>query len=175
GPVSAAFNPVVTLTERVMGAVSTSEAVLFIGGQLAGGFVGAVVANLMFDRPAVTISTHVRSTGALWLGEVVATFGLVLVIFGVVRSGRKSTVAFAVGAYITAAYWFTSSTSFANPAAAFARMFSNTFAGIAPAAVPGFVVAQLIGGVVAIGVLRVLYPDITPDDAAEVMLPHEAT
>ncbi len=158
GPVSAAFNPVVTLTERVMGAISTSDAVVFVAAQLAGGFVGAVVANLMFDEPAVAISTHVRSTGALWLSEVVATFGLVLVIFGVVRSGRKSTVAFAVGGYITAAYWFTSSTSFANPAAAFARMFSNTFAGIAPSSVPAFIAAQLVGGALGLAAVRVLYP-----------------
>jgi glycerol uptake facilitator-like aquaporin len=168
GPVSAAFNPVVTLAERAMGAISTTDAALFIGAQLAGGFIGAVVANLMFDMSAVTISTHTRSSGGLWLGEVVATFGLVLVIFGVVRSGRKSSVAFAVAGYITAAYWFTSSTSFANPAAAFARMFSNTFAGIAPSSVPMFVLAELVGGGLALAAVRVLYPSAAElaDDVA---------
>jgi arsenate reductase len=130
--VSAAFNPVVTLVERALGAVTTSAAAVLIGAQLVGGLVGAVVANLMFDLPAVEVSAHARTGVGLWLGEVVATLGLVVVIFGVVRSGRGSLVAFAVGGYITAAYWFTSSTSFANPAVTTARMFSDTFAGIAP-------------------------------------------
>jgi hypothetical protein len=103
----------------------------------------------VFDLPAVEVSTHVRTGGGLWLGEVVATLGLVVVIFGVVRSGRGSLVAFAVGGYITAAYWFTSSTSFANPAVTTARMFSDTFAGIAPASVAMFIVMQLIGGALA--------------------------
>lgn len=158
GPVSAAFNPIVTLVERMLGAITTREAIAYIVAQLAGGFAGAVLANLMFELPAVSISDHARSGGGLWLGEVVATFGLVVVIFGVVRSGQKSTVAFAVGGYITAAYWFTSSTSFANPAAAFARMFSDTFAGISPASVPGFVAAQLVGGALALAAVRYLYP-----------------
>ena len=158
GPVSAAFNPVVTLAERLLGAITTREAGTYIGAQLAGGFIGAVVANLMFELPAVNIADHQRASGGLWLGEVVATFGLLLVIFGVVRSGRKSHVAFAVGGYITAAYWFTSSTSFANPAAAFARMFSDTFAGISPSSVPAFIVAQLVGGGLAVAAVRILYP-----------------
>ena len=105
---------------------------------------------------------------------MIATLGLLLVIFSLVRTGRASNAPAAVGAYIGAAYWFTSSTSFANPAITVGRMFSDTFAGIAPASVPGFMVAQLVGGLVAIGVIRVLYPDITADEAAEVMLPHEA-
>jgi glycerol uptake facilitator-like aquaporin len=157
-PVSAAFNPVVTLVERALGAVTTSAAAVLIGAQLVGGIVGAVVANLMFDLPAVEVSAHARTGVGLWLGEVVATLGLVVVIFGVVRSGRGSLVAFAVGGYITAAYWFTGSTSFANPAVTTARMFSDTFAGIAPASVPMFVVMQLLGGALAYGLVRLLYP-----------------
>jgi len=158
GPVSAAFNPVVTLAECALRAISVSDAVVFVAAQLAGGIAGSVIANLMFDLPAVSVSTHHRSSGALWLGEVVATFGLLLVIFGVVRSGRRTALAFAVGCYITAAYWFTSSTSFANPAAAVARMLSNTFAGIAPSSVPMFVLAQLGGAALALGAVRLLYP-----------------
>jgi arsenate reductase len=157
-PVSAAFNPVVTLVERALGAVTTSAAAVLIAAQLVGGVLGAVVANLMFDLPAVEISSHVRTGGGLWLGEVVATLGLVVVIFGVVRSGRASLVAFAVGGYITAAYWFTSSTSFANPAVTTARMFSDTFAGIAPASVAMFILMQLLGGALAYGLVRLLYP-----------------
>ena len=157
-PVSAAFNPVVTLVEVVLGLVGKTEAVPLIGAQFAGGFLGAVVANLMFGLDAVSISTHDRTGGDLWLGEVVATLGLVLVIFGSVRSGRTETIAYAVGGYITAAYWFTSSTSFANPAVTVARMFSDTFAGIAPGSVPMFVLMQLVGGAVAVGAVTLLYP-----------------
>lgn len=158
-PVSAAFNPLVTLAERAFGAITTGEAALYIAAQFAGGVVGAIVANLMFDLSAVQIADHDRATSGLWLGEVVATFGLLLVVFGVVRSGGKSTVAFAVAGYITAAYWFTSSTSFANPAATFARMFSDTFAGISPASVPAFLAAQLAGAAVALAAVRYLYPE----------------
>jgi arsenate reductase len=158
GPVSAAFNPVVTVAERVFGAITTRETAAYVAAQIAGGAAGAVLANLMFDLPAVMISTHTRSAGGLWLGEVVATFGLVLVIFAVVRSGRGAQVAYAVGGYITAAYWFTSSTSFANPAVTVARILSDTFAGIAPASVPMFVAMQLLGGGLAVGVVRLLYP-----------------
>lgn len=157
-PVSAAFNPVVTLVEVALGLVEIAEAVLLIGAQFVGGLIGVVVANLMFDLDAISISTHDRTGPNLWLGEVVATLGLVLVIFGSVRSGRTETIAYAVGGYITAAYWFTSSTSFANPAVTVARMFSDTFAGIAPASVPMFVLMQLVGGAVAVVVVKVLYP-----------------
>jgi glycerol uptake facilitator-like aquaporin len=121
--------------------------------------VGVVVANLMFDLPAVAVSGHACAGVGLWLGEVVATLGLVVVVFGVVRSGRGPLVAFAVGGYITAAYWFTSSTSFANPAVTAARTLSDTFTGIAPASVPGFVVAQAAGGVLGYGLVRLLYPE----------------
>jgi glycerol uptake facilitator-like aquaporin len=168
GPVSAAFNPVVTLAERFFGALSNREAAVFVTAQIAGCCLGAILANLMFDLDAVTLSTHARDTGGLWLGEVIATFGLLVVIFGVVRAGRGSVVAFAVGGYITAAYWFTSSTSFANPAISIGRMLSNTFAGIAPASVPMFVIMQLLGGALAIGAVLVLYPDASQvaDDVA---------
>ena len=158
GPVSAAFNPVVTLAERFFGAISTGAAAAFIAAQVVGCCLGAVLANLMFELDAVGLSTRERATGGLWLGEVVATFGLVVVIFGVVRSGRAAHVAYAVGAYITAAYWFTSSTSFANPAITIGRTLSDTFAGIEPASVPLFVLMQLLGGALAVGAVLVLYP-----------------
>lgn len=158
-PVSAAFNPVVTLVERALGAVTTVGAAILIGAQVIGGILGAVVANLMFALSPVTLSVHHRSGGGVWLGELVATLGLLVVIFGTVRSGRGERMAFAVGGYITAAYWFTSSTSFANPAVTIARMFSDTFAGIAPASVPLFILMQLVGGSLGIGLIRLLYPD----------------
>jgi len=157
-PVSAAFNPVVTLAEVVLGLVDKREAPALVGAQVVGGFLGAVVANLMFDLDAINLSTHERTGADLWLGEVVATFGLVLVIFGSIRSGRTDTIAFAVGGYITAAYWFTSSTSFANPAVTVARMFSDTFAGIDPSSVAIFVLMQLIGAALAVGAVALLYP-----------------
>src|SRR5204863_6394993 len=118
-------------------------------GQLVGGCAGAVLANLMFELDAVSIASTERTGGGVWLGEVVATLGLVLVIFGCLRSQRIETVAYAVGGYIAAAYWFTSSTSFANPAVTIARMLSDTFAGIAPSSVPMFVAMQLVGGAIA--------------------------
>lgn len=157
-PVSAAFNPVVTLVERALGALTTRDAAVLVVAQLVGGVVGAVVANVMFGLDAVSISTRVRSSGGLWLGEVVATLGLLLVIFGMVRSRRADSVAYAVGGYITAAYWFTSSTSFANPAVTLARTLSDTFAGIAPSSVAMFLPAQLLGGVLGFGLIRLLYP-----------------
>ncbi len=158
GPVSAAFNPVVTLVERALGAVTTAQAAVFIAAQIAGGCLGTVLANLMFELDAVDLSARERSTPALWLGEVVATFGLVVIVFGVVRSGRAASVAYAVGGYITAAYWFTSSTSFANPAVTVARTLTDTFAGIDPASVPLFVLMQLLGGALALGAVLALYP-----------------
>lgn len=157
-PVSASFNPVVTLVEVGLGLVRGLDAVALVVAQVLGGIVGAVLANLMFDLPAVSWSVHERFGTGLWLGEVVATFGLVLIVLGSVRSGRVETVAFAVGGYIAAAYWFTSSTSFANPAVTVARMFSDTFAGISPASVLPFVLAQLVGGALALGAVRFLYP-----------------
>jgi glycerol uptake facilitator-like aquaporin len=168
-PVSAAFNPVITLLERLWGRVTTREATVLMAAQVAGGVCGAVVANLMFDLDAVSISTHERVGSGHLLGEVVATFGLVLVVFGALRSGRADSVAFAVGGYIAAAYWFTSSTSFANPAVTVARMFSDTFAGIAPSSVVPFVLAQLVGAGLAAVAVHLLFP------AAQTLTLPEAT
>ena len=157
-PVSASFNPVVTLVERLLGQVSTKEATVLSGAQIVGGLTGAALANLMFGLHAVTFSSHLRSGPSLWLGEVLATLGLVLVVFGTLRSGRPQSVAVAVGGYITAAYWFTSSTSFANPAVTVARMLSDTFAGIAPTSVPMFLVAQVGGGLLGLALVHLLFP-----------------
>jgi glycerol uptake facilitator-like aquaporin len=174
GPVSGAhFNPVVSLVDASFGGLRWREAFAYIPAQIFGCIAGAITANGMFALAAISISDKHRASEAHLLAEVVATLGLILVIFALARTRRGSIAPAAVGAYIGAAYFFTSSTSFANPAISVGRMFSDTFAGIAPASVPAFVVAQLIGGAVAIGVLRVLYPDITPDEAAEVMVPHE--
>jgi glycerol uptake facilitator-like aquaporin len=157
-PVSASFNPVVTMAERFLGLITTATAASLVAAQVAGGLIGVVVANLMFDLDAVSVSANQRGGSGQFLGEVVATLGLVLVVFGTLRSTRPDTVAVAVGGYIAAAYWFTSSTSFANPAVTVGRMFSDTFAGIAPDSVPGFVAAQLLGGILAIALVRWLYP-----------------
>jgi glycerol uptake facilitator-like aquaporin len=172
GTVSGAhLNPVVTLADRILGGTSTREASVYVVAQIVGGCTGAMVANLMFDLPAVDVSTHVRSGSGIWLGEAVATLGLVLVILGVVRAGRASVAAFAVGGYIAAAYWFTSSTSFANPAVTVGRMLSDTFAGIAPESVPMFVVMQVLGALLAIALGLFLFPDIP---ATDLVVPHEA-
>ena len=157
-PVSASFNPVVTVLERALGTLSTRTAATLVGAQVVGGLIGAVVANLMFELPAVAVSQHVRSGSGLWLGEVVATMGLVLVVFGTLRGADHSRVAYAVGAYIAAAYWFTSSTSFANPAVTVARTVTDTFAGIAPSSAPAFVLAQLLGGALGLGAVALLHP-----------------
>ena len=157
-PVSAAFNPVVTLVELALRGLNARTATVLIAAQVAGGVLGAVVANLMFELDAISIAGHHRSGSGRWLGEVVATLGLLLVIFGTARSGRGERVAYAVGGYITAAYWFTSSTSFANPAVTVARMFSDTFAGIAPSSAPTFVLMQLLGGAAGYLLIRALYP-----------------
>jgi arsenate reductase len=165
GAVSGAhFNPVVTLTDRLLGTTTTRDTVLYVLAQVAGGCAGAVLANLMFELPAVELSSTERSSPALWLSEVVATVGLLLVIQGCVRTGRARAVPFAVAAWIGGAYWFTSSTSFANPAVTLARTLSDTFAGIAPASAPAFVLVQLIGAVVAFGLIRFFYPHPTNGD-----------
>jgi glycerol uptake facilitator-like aquaporin len=163
-PVSAAFNPVVTLVERALGAIGTREAAVLVAAQLVGGALGTIGANVMFGLSAVDLSTHHRASGGHLFAEVVATLGLLIIIFGTSRSGRADRVAFAVGGYILAAYWFTSSTSFANPAVTIARTLSDTFAGIAPSSVPGFVAMQLIGGLLGLLVIRVLFPK--PDELA---------
>ncbi len=161
-PVSASFNPVVTLVELALRRVSALTAAVLVVAQVAGAVLGAVVANVMFGVPAVFASEHVRASGPLWLSEVVATAGLVLVVFAALRSEHPSAVAYAVGGYITAAYWFTSSTSFANPAVTVARSLSDTFAGIAPGSVPMFVLMQLVGGVVGYLLVRGLFPAQAP-------------
>jgi arsenate reductase len=172
GPVSGAhLNPVVTLADRAYGGVGNVEAAAYVTVQFVGAAIGVVIANLMFSLPAVELSTKARSTGGLWLAEVVATFGLLLVIFGVVRSGRTAMAPLAVGAYIGGAYFFTSSTSFANPAVTVARTLSDSFAGIAPRSVPPFVVAQLAGGALAVVTLRFLYPSVA-DVADQVVVPY---
>ena len=159
GAVSGAhFNPVVTLTDRMLGTTTTRETLLYVVAQVIGGCIGAVVANLMFELPAVELSTTDRSSPALWLSEIVATVGLLLVIQGCVRTGRAAAVPFAVAAWIGGAYWFTSSTSFANPAVTIARTLSDTFAGIAPSSAPMFIVMQLVGAVIAFGLVRLFYP-----------------
>lgn len=159
GAVSGAhFNPVVTLVDRAFGGITTRDAGLYIAAQVVGACLGTMLANLMFDLPAIELSTKTRSSGALWLSEVIATVGLLLVIHGCVRSGRANAVAFAVGIWIGGAYWFTSSTSFANPAVTIGRTLSNTFAGIEPSSAPMFIVMQLIGAGLAYGLIRFLYP-----------------
>ncbi|HUP86897.1 MAG TPA: MIP/aquaporin family protein [Acidimicrobiales bacterium] len=161
GPVSGAhFNPVVTLADRFFGGLSNGDVLAYIPSQIAGACGGAVLANAMFSEPAFQLSTKARSSGPLWLAEVVATVGLLLVIFGVVHSGRSSAAPFAVGAYIGGAYFFTSSTSFANPAVTIGRTLSDTFAGIRPSSAPGFVAFQLVGLVVGVPLIRALYPDV---------------
>ncbi len=172
GPVSGGhFNPVVTLADRALGGVETRQVVAYLPAQLAGGALGAVLANLMFGLPAVAVSEQERASGGLWLAEVLATFGLVVLVFAVVRSGRANLAPFAVGAYIAAAYWWSSSTSFANPMIDLARTLSDTFAGIAPSSVPAFVLAQLVGAALGVGGVVLLYPSVH-DAAADVVLPH---
>jgi glycerol uptake facilitator-like aquaporin len=175
GPVSGGhFNPVVSLVDASYGGMRWRHAFAYIPAQAVGCVLGAILANGMFARAAVSISTHHRASPAHLLGEIVATAGLVLVIFSLARTRRTTLAPAAVGAYIGAAYFFTSSASFANPAISIGRMFSNTFAGIAPSSVPGFIVAELVGAAVAVAVLRVLYPDVTAEEAAGVVLPHDA-
>lgn len=171
GPVSGGhFNPVVSLVDAVLGGLAVREVPGYAAAQLAGAVSGSIVANLMFRLPAVEWSDTVRTGGGLWLAEVVATMGLVVVIFGVVRSGRTSAAPLAVGAYIGAAYLFTSSTSFANPAVSMGRTFTDTFAGIAPSSVAAFVACQLVGAALAVALVRALYPDAAPAPA-DVIVP----
>jgi len=159
GAVSGAhFNPVVSLLDRMLGTTTTRDTSLYVVAQVIGGCLGAMLANLMFELPAIELSTHVRSSGALWLSEVIATVTLLLVIQGCVRSGRVNAVPFAVGAWIGGAYWFTSSTSFANPAVTVSRTLSDTFAGIAPSSAPMFIVMQMVGMVMAFGLVKLFYP-----------------
>jgi len=173
GPVSGAhLNPVISFVDAGFGGLRWRDALAYLPAQVAGCVSGAIVANLMFSLAAVGISTKHRASGAHFLSEVVATLGLVLVIFALARTGRSRLAPAAVGAYIGAAYFFTSSTSFANPAIAVGRMFSDTFAGIAPSSAPSFIGAQIVGGIVAFGVIKTLYPRVTPAEAADVVFPH---
>ena len=158
GPVSGAhFNPAVTLADASQGGLSWKDVPTYVVAQVAGAFAGTAIAHIMFSEPLFAASTHVRAGAAQLVSELVATFGLLAVIWGCVRR-QPSVTPFAVGAYITAAYWFTSSTSFANPAVTLARAASNTFAGIRPADAPGFIVAQLAGAAAATAVFRWLVP-----------------
>lgn len=171
GPISGAhFNPAVTLADASQGGLAWREAPAYIGAQIIGSFAGVAAAHLMFGEPLFFASRHARSGGAQLFSEFVATFGLLSVIWGCGRH-RSSAVPFAVGAYITAAYWFTASTSFANPAVTLARAASDTFAGIRPADAPGFIVAQLAGAAAATAVFRWLVPSL-PKDAENVVVPH---
>ena len=174
GPVSGAhLNPVVSLVDAAFGGLRWRDAAAYVPVQIAGCASGAVLANGMFGLAAVSISETHRATGPHLLAEVVATTGLLLVIFSLVRSGRAAIAPAAVGAYIGAAYWFTSSTSFANPAITTGRTLSDTFAGIAPSSAPSYVAAQLVGGAIAVGLIRALYPGIAPADASDVVVPHD--
>ena len=158
GTISADFNPAVTVGAWLLGHREGRDVPAMVAVQLVGAVAGTVLANLMFDLEAATWSTTQRTGGHLWLAEVVATVGLLLVVFSLVRTGRLANVPYVVGAYIGGAYYFTSSTSFANPAVTVGRMFSDTFAGIDPTCAPMFVVMQVVGVGVAVGLLRALFP-----------------
>ena len=164
GPVSGAhFNPVVTIADWALGSFPRRHIAAYIAAQVSGAVAGTVLANLMFDLDAIDWSTKTRSASHLWLGEVIATVGLLAVIFALVRSGRLHLIAGSVAAYIGGAYYFTSSTSFANPAVTVGRMFSDTFAGIEPGSAPMFILMQLIGLLIAVGLIRFIYPDTRPE------------
>ncbi|MFJ4621722.1 aquaporin [Streptomyces sp. NPDC088812] len=177
GPVSGAhFNPAVTLAAWFTGRRTGDGLILrdvaaYVTAQVAGAIGGAILADAMFARPLVTFSTHDRSAGHLWLGEAVATAGLILLIFGLGRISRAALAPAAVASYIGAAYWFTSSTSFANPAVTIGRAFTDTFAGIAPASVAPFIAAQLLGAAIGLGAVAVLYGRPAPA-GDEIVLPH---
>jgi glycerol uptake facilitator-like aquaporin len=172
GPVSGGhFNPVVSFVDASFGGITRRDALAYVPAQVTGCVLGAVIANAMFAKAAISISTHHRASPAHLLAEVIATLGLILLIFALARTHRTGSAPAAVGAYIGAAYFFTSSSSFANPAITIGRMFSNTFAGIAPASAPTYMVAQVAGGALAFAAIRLLYPHITPRDAAAVVVP----
>jgi glycerol uptake facilitator-like aquaporin len=173
GPISGAhFNPVVTVADALEGGISWGDTPAYICGQIFGGIVGAIAAHIMFGLPLVSLSRHNRSGAAQVFSEFIATFGLLSVIWGCSRL-RSGAIPFAVGAYITAAYWFTSSTSFANPAVTIARCLSDTFSGIRPTDVPWFVLAQFLGGIAATLLFRWLVPNL-PVRAKEVLLAHDS-
>ncbi|NTY61875.1 MIP/aquaporin family protein [Mycolicibacterium sphagni] len=177
GPISGAhFNPVVTASDWLLGrragtGITTRDALAYAVVQIAGAISGSWLANLMFDRQVFEIATKDRVTTGHLVGEVVATAGLIALIFALARTGRAGMSAAAVGAYIGAAYWFTSSTSFANPAVTIGRIFSDTFAGIAPSSAPGFITAQIVGALIGLALIATLYPEIAAD-ADDVVVPH---
>jgi glycerol uptake facilitator-like aquaporin len=180
GPVSGAhFNPVVTGADWLLGrrsgcGIACGDALAYATVQVIGAVAGAWLANVMFDRRVFELATKERITVGHLVGEVVATAGLVALIFTLARTGRAGLSAAAVGAYIGAAYWFSSSTSFANPAVTVGRMFSDSFAGIAPSSAPGFIVAQIVGALVGLALVVALYPDAAKT-ADEVVVPHHPT
>jgi glycerol uptake facilitator-like aquaporin len=165
GPVSGGhFNPVISIIDwllgrRSRGGLQSADLLAYVIAQFAGAVCGAMLADGMYDRAVVAWSHHHRDGGHLWLGEIVATAGLVLLVVSLARTERTASAPWAVGSYIGAAYWFTSSTSFANPSVTVGRAFTDTFAGIAPHSVPGFVGAQLVGGLVGLAVVVALFPD----------------
>jgi glycerol uptake facilitator-like aquaporin len=177
GPVSGAhFNPVVTAADWLLGrrartGMALRDVAAYVVVQIAGGVSGALLANLMFDRRVFELATKERITTGHLIGEVVATAGLIALIFSLARTGRAALSAAAVGAYIGAAYWFTSSTSFANPAVTIGRMFSDTFAGIAPSSAPGFIAAQIVGALIGLALVVALYPDAA-ESADQAVIPH---
>ncbi len=174
GPISGAhFNPAVTLADASQGGIQWADVPAYICAQIIGAFAGVAAAHLMFGEPLFSASRHVRYGGAQWFSEFVATFGLLAVIRGCART-RSSILPFAVAAYITSAYWFTASTSFANPAVTLARAASDTFAGIRPSDVPGFIIAQLLGAAAATMLFRWLIPSLS-QDADRVVVPHSET
>ena len=160
------FNPAVTLVERIRGRYTTAEALAYAAAQTLGACIGTVLANTMFELDPINLSTTRRGSAALWLSEVIATIALLLVIHGCVHSGRSSAVPFAVGAWIGGAYWFTSSTSFANPAVTIARTLSDSFAGIAPASAPMFIAMQIVGALVAAALIQFLFPSPSTEETS---------
>jgi len=175
GPISGAhFNPIISFVDALFAGISWRSAWGYLGAQLAGCVSGAVVANLMYSRTAVSLSTDHRGTLAHGFSEVIATAGLVLVVFALAKTQRSSLAPAAVGSYIACAYFFASSTSFANPAIVVGRMFSKSFAGIAPTSAPLFVGAEIVGGTVAVGLIKLLFGDLNARDASTVTVAHEA-
>jgi glycerol uptake facilitator-like aquaporin len=178
GPISGAhFNPLVSGADWLLGrrtrtGLASADLGPYVAAQVLGAIVGAVLANEMFAAGFVHWSQHVRSGAHLWLGEIVATAGLLLLIVSLARQGRTTQAPWAVGAYIGAAYWFTSSTSFANPAVSVGRTFTDTFAGIAPRSLPGFITAQVIGAVIGVALVALLYPHVA-ESVDELVVPHE--
>ncbi len=169
GPISGAhFNPVISFVDAAFGGISWRTALSYGVVQIAGCTSGALLANAMFSKAAISLSTDHRATAAHGLSEVVATAGLVFVIFALAKTNRSSLAPAAVGAYIASAYFFTSSTSFANPAIVVGRMFSNSFAGIAPSSAPLFGAAEIVGGIVGFGLVKILYPGLSAHEAARV-------